>query len=85
MPEVIAHEQTGFLCNNLEECVQAVGKVAEIDRNACRTYVENRFNVQSMTDGYEAAYHQVLASRFVQNRHLHELKLPAPAMSLPSL
>jgi glycosyltransferase involved in cell wall biosynthesis len=84
MPEVIAHERTGFLCNNLEECVQAVSKIADIDRHTCRTYVENRFNVKNMTDGYEAAYHQVLASQFVQNQPLQRLKVPTSAVSIPN-
>jgi glycosyltransferase involved in cell wall biosynthesis len=67
--EVIAHEQTGFLCSSVEECLQALQRIPEIDRAKCRQHVEENFSVQRMTDGYEAVYQQVLAERFVQNGH----------------
>ncbi len=67
--EVIAHEQTGFLCRSVEECLQALQRIPEIDRAKCRQHVEENFSVQRMTDGYEAAYQQVLAERFAQNGH----------------
>jgi glycosyltransferase involved in cell wall biosynthesis len=65
--EVIAHGKTGFLCNNVEECVSAISKVAELERSACREYVWNCFSVQNMTDGYEAVYHKILTERFAWN------------------
>ncbi|MGQ9869584.1 glycosyltransferase family 4 protein [Leptodesmis sp.] len=68
-PEVIAHEQTGFLCHSIEECLQALQRIPEIDRAKCRQHVEENFSVQRMTDGYEAVYQQVLAERFAQNGH----------------
>jgi glycosyltransferase involved in cell wall biosynthesis len=68
--EVIADGQTGFVCNNLTECVNAIDKVAQLDRYACRQYVENRFSHQSMTDGYEAVYRQILQQKFVKNGHV---------------
>jgi hypothetical protein len=34
--------------------------VAEIDRRVCRQHVEQHFSVQSMVDGYEAVYRDVL-------------------------
>ncbi|MGC8713149.1 MAG: glycosyltransferase family 4 protein [Leptodesmis sp.] len=67
--EVIAHEQTGFLCSSVEECLQALQRIPEIDRAKCRQHVEENFSVQRMTDGYEAVYQQVLAERFAQNGH----------------
>ncbi|HLO88219.1 MAG TPA: glycosyltransferase family 4 protein [Nostocaceae cyanobacterium] len=59
--EVIAHGESGFLCNNIQECIQAIDKVGELDRYACRRYVEKHFSVQQMTNGYEAVYKRVLA------------------------
>jgi glycosyltransferase involved in cell wall biosynthesis len=58
--EVIADGKTGFLCDNVQECVQAIAQVEKLDRYACRHYVENRFSVQQMADGYEAVYKQIL-------------------------
>ncbi|MEA5502884.1 glycosyltransferase family 4 protein [Halotia wernerae UHCC 0503] len=71
--EVIDHGKTGFLCNNIQECINAIDKVTKLDRYACRQYVENCFSIQQMTDGYEAVYQQVFAERFAQNGHLRSL------------
>lgn len=68
-PEVIAHEETGFLCHSVEECLEALQRIPEIDRAKCREHVEANFSVKRMTDGYEAVYQQVLAERFAQNGH----------------
>lgn len=71
--EVIAHGKTGFLCNDIEECVSAIAKVADLDRYACRKYVENRFSLEAMTDGYEEIYQQILQKKFASNGHLRKL------------
>ena len=68
-PEVIKPGVSGYLCDSIEECVQAVHKVQEIDRLGCREYVSNRFGIQQMTDGYESVYQQVIAERFSRNGH----------------
>lgn len=70
-PEVIANGLSGFICNNVEECVDAINKAAELDRNAVRKYVSTRFSVEQMTDGYEEVYRQILAEKFASNGHLH--------------
>ncbi|MEI1373774.1 glycosyltransferase family 4 protein [Nostoc sp. UHCC 0926] len=71
--EVISHGKTGFLCNNIQECISAIDQVTELDRYACRQHVENIFSVKHMTDGYEAVYQQVIAERFSQNGHSRSL------------
>uniref|UniRef100_B8HKQ7 Glycosyl transferase group 1 n=1 Tax=Cyanothece sp. (strain PCC 7425 / ATCC 29141) TaxID=395961 RepID=B8HKQ7_CYAP4 len=68
-PEIIAHAQTGFLCQSLDDCIAAVGRVGELDRWQCRNYVQNRFGVKQMVDGYEAVYQQIVAEQFTQNGH----------------
>ncbi len=70
VPEVIAHEKTGFICNSVEECVNAIDKVTKLDRYACREHVEKYFSVQKMVDGYEAVYRQIVAERLAQNGKL---------------
>lgn len=66
-PEVIADDETGFLCQNTQECIQAVGKVDRLNRYACRRYVETHFSVKQMTDGYEAVYQQIVADKLAQD------------------
>lgn len=71
--EVIAHGKTGFLCQSVDEFVEAIDKAAQLNRYACREHVMNHFSVQRMTDGYEAVYQQILAERFAQNGHVRSL------------
>ncbi len=60
MPEVIDHGRTGFLCRDLEEAVEALGRIGEIDRRACRRWVEQRFSVDRMVDDYVRVYERIL-------------------------
>jgi glycosyltransferase involved in cell wall biosynthesis len=71
--EVISHGKTGFLCNNIQECISAIDRVIELDRYTCRQYVENNFSIEQMTDGYEAVYQKIITERFSQNGHLRSL------------
>lgn len=69
--EVIADGKTGFLCNDVAECIDAVKKIEKIDRHACREHIINNFSIKQMTDGYEAVYQQILTGQFERNGHLH--------------
>jgi glycosyltransferase involved in cell wall biosynthesis len=67
--EVIANGVSGFVCKNVEECVAAVGRVANVSRQGCRDYVSLKFGVQAMTNGYEAVYQSVLEEKWSKNGH----------------
>jgi glycosyltransferase involved in cell wall biosynthesis len=67
--EVISNGVSGFVCQNVDECVDAVAKIANIDRQSCRDYVALKFGVQAMTNGYEAAYQAVLDEKWSMNGH----------------
>ncbi|HET7095092.1 MAG TPA: glycosyltransferase, partial [Thermomicrobiales bacterium] len=60
-PEVVEHGVTGFVCGTIHEMIDAVPKVAGLDRRACRERAERRFSAAAMADGYEALYQQVRA------------------------
>ncbi|MDD4249208.1 MAG: cupin domain-containing protein, partial [Methanosarcina sp.] len=60
MPELIIHEETGFLVNNVDEAVEAVQKVNSISRRRCRESVEKRFSVDRMVDDYIRVYETIL-------------------------
>jgi glycosyltransferase involved in cell wall biosynthesis len=62
MPELIEHGVTGFLVETFEEAVEAIGRIGEIDRAACRRAVEERFTVERMADKYCALYEQILGT-----------------------
>jgi glycosyltransferase involved in cell wall biosynthesis len=57
--EVIADRQTGYLVNNVNEAVEAVGKIDSIDRKKCRQYVEEHFTIDCMAAGYEKVYEEI--------------------------
>lgn len=66
MREVIAHGQTGFLVNSVEEAVAALGvagadgPLVALDRAACRRHVEQHFSAERMVDDYLELYGHVL-------------------------
>jgi glycosyltransferase involved in cell wall biosynthesis len=74
--EVIAHGETGFLCESVEECIAAIEPAIQLNRKNCRQHVLNHFSVERMAQGYEAVYRQVLSDRFARNGHVHS---PSPA------
>jgi glycosyltransferase involved in cell wall biosynthesis len=57
--EVIADKQTGYLVNNVDEAVEAVGKIGKIDRKKCRQRVEENFTIEKMVSGYEKVYAEI--------------------------
>lgn len=68
IPEVVAHGETGFVCDDVDAAVRSVGELGSISRAACRERVERRFTIDTMVDGYMAAYGTALRSH-----------VPAPA------
>jgi glycosyltransferase involved in cell wall biosynthesis len=75
VPEVISHGKTGFVCLSYEEMAAMIPAALELDRSYCRKYVDNKFSVTQMVDGYEAAYQQLLESRIALNGHLYSPKV----------
>ncbi|MBN2316224.1 MAG: glycosyltransferase family 4 protein [Sedimentisphaerales bacterium] len=57
--EVVADKQTGYLVNNVDEAVAAVGQIDRIDRTLCRRRVEENFAIDKMVDGYEKVYAEI--------------------------
>ena len=57
--EVIADGQTGYLVNNVDEAVEAVGKLDRIDRKKCLQRVQKNFTIDRMVAGYEKVYEEI--------------------------
>ena len=51
---------TGFLAETLHDLAEAIPRVKNLDRRACRAHVEQRFAPSVMADGYEHAYAAVV-------------------------
>ncbi|MBW4599011.1 MAG: glycosyltransferase family 4 protein [Calothrix sp. FI2-JRJ7] len=69
-PEVINPGVSGYLCNDVSECINVIDKAAQLDRHAVREYVTQQFSAQRMADGYEEVYRKILAEKFAQNGRL---------------
>lgn len=61
-PEIIKHGETGFIANNYKEFVSYVKRIDEIDPKKCRKWVEKKFSIKAMTDGYERVYRRIAKS-----------------------
>jgi glycosyltransferase involved in cell wall biosynthesis len=59
-PEVVEDGVTGFLCSDEEAMVDAVGRLDEIDRAACRAAVEGYFSAERMAREHAAFYASLL-------------------------
>ncbi|MDH3664011.1 MAG: glycosyltransferase family 4 protein [Alphaproteobacteria bacterium] len=57
--EVISDGRTGFLVDNVDQAVRAVGRLSEIDRPACRQRVEQHFSIDTMVAAYEQVYAEI--------------------------
>ncbi len=59
VPEIVRDGMTGFVCSTLKEMIEAVPKVAMLDRASCREHVERHFSPAAIAAGYEAVYQSV--------------------------
>ncbi len=57
--EIMAHGLTGFICDSVREMIDAVGRIPDIDRQACRRHVEERFTDSVMAKNYESVYQRL--------------------------
>jgi glycosyltransferase involved in cell wall biosynthesis len=76
VPEVMADGLSGFIVDDIEAAVQAVERIGEIDRRACRAYFERRFSAAVMAEGYLSVYRQLLTGDGSQ-RSLLDVRDPA--------
>jgi glycosyltransferase involved in cell wall biosynthesis len=64
-PEIVKDGEVGVLAGagEWDEMVAAIegGRLKDIDPRRCREYVHERFSVEAMLDGYEAAFETILA------------------------
>jgi glycosyltransferase involved in cell wall biosynthesis len=57
--EVVADGKTGFIVENVNQAVEAVGKIEQIKPADCRKHVEENFSVEKMVEGYEKVYAEI--------------------------
>ncbi|HCK98942.1 MAG TPA: glycosyl transferase [Candidatus Marinimicrobia bacterium] len=59
MGELIMHEKTGFLVDNIAEAVEALNDIPSIDAKFCRQWAVANFSQEKMVDDYIGVYKTV--------------------------
>ncbi|HEU4733356.1 MAG TPA: glycosyltransferase family 4 protein [Kofleriaceae bacterium] len=57
--EVIDEGVTGFVCDDLDQAIAAVGRIHELSRATCRRVFEQRFTASRMSSDYTAIYRRI--------------------------
>ncbi|HUO49272.1 MAG TPA: glycosyltransferase family 4 protein [Acidimicrobiales bacterium] len=84
VPELVLDGSTGFLCDGIDEMVEAVGHAERLEPMAGRRLVEERFSVAKMVDGYEALYRRLLeANAAPATRPLRDYTSDPPPAARP--
>ena len=63
MAELIEHNKTGFIADDLHAAIDSVRLCGTVDRQAIRASIAARFTASVMVDRYVALYRSVLAGR----------------------
>lgn len=66
VPEVMNDGVTGYVCDNVDECVNAIMKLDRLSREQCRLTFEERFSVTRMANDYVATFEALQRQRSVQ-------------------
>jgi glycosyltransferase involved in cell wall biosynthesis len=92
VPEVVEDGVTGFIVENEEQAVRAVGDLGRLDRRKVRARFEERFSADRMAREYESAYrglisaaagHSAAAFAAPNAEHRRE-RMPADELPAPS-
>jgi glycosyltransferase involved in cell wall biosynthesis len=59
LPAVVDDGRTGFLVHDVNEMAEAMRRVGQLDREACRRAARERFSSEQMVAGYFDAYRQL--------------------------
>ncbi len=60
VPEVIEDGRSGFVVDGVDAMADAIGRLGDIDRAACRRSAEERFTVRRMVDDVETMYRSMV-------------------------
>ena len=64
--EIIVEGGIGFIVEDIDRAVEAVGKIEQISRAACRRKFEQRFTNRHMAEDYIRIYQQLLSRSSTQ-------------------
>lgn len=84
VPEVIDDGVTGFVVDSVEEAVEAVQRVAWLERPVCRKIFEERFDSTRMARDYVELYRRLVHGGLERARPGHLEPEPLPIVTGPS-
>ena len=65
VPEIVEDGRTGFVVDSIDAAVEALGRVARLDRAAVRSRFEERFSATRMAQDYLSVYRALARKRAV--------------------
>jgi glycosyltransferase involved in cell wall biosynthesis len=82
VPEVIEESVTGFVCDSIDEMVQAALRAGQLSRRRCRQEFESRFQAARMADDYVQIYRRLLDRRKLERpgKHGRDHSSPRPVL-----
>jgi len=84
VPEVMENGVTGFIVNEVEQAVEAVGRVGDLSRARCREVFEKRFTASRMASDYVNAFMRLTDSRMRRVQPSLESSLRSFQTALPA-
>lgn len=86
-PEIVDEGVTGFLRDDEDGLVEALGRVGELDRAACRAAAEQRFSQRRMATDHAALYERLLRASAPARPAVPVTSIPAesPLIVAPSV
>jgi len=67
IPEIISHNKTGYVVDNIQEMAQAIKSIDKISRQETRKRAERYFSVEKMVAGYAKVYQRVIEEHNFKN------------------
>lgn len=65
VPEIVAHNETGFVCADTQAMIASVRNLASLDRRRCRLRVESLFSNEAVVNRFLSIYQDLISQRHV--------------------
>jgi glycosyltransferase involved in cell wall biosynthesis len=62
-PEIVEDGKTGFLCHDTSDMADAIGRIHQLDRAACRAEVEGYFSTKRMVDEHLNLFEELMGAK----------------------
>ncbi|GHO84787.1 glycosyltransferase family 4 protein [Dictyobacter formicarum] len=84
-PEVVAHDKSGYLVNDLKEMKRALGQIDKLDRELVRDHVEQNFSARVMVEKYVRIYQQIRTIHLMKSASIKRSVVDTLATRMPQV